>query len=72
VRVGTEILFLLMLGVVVPGPKRMHSVLGSFGRAKAELDRASRESNRNSSVRRSEQHSDRNASSQTCYRSRRA
>jgi hypothetical protein len=42
-RVSTEILFLLMLGVVVPGTKRMHSMLGYFGRAKAELtERAAR------------------------------
>jgi len=32
-----------MLGLVVLGPKRMHSILGFVGRAKAEFDKASRE-----------------------------
>jgi Sec-independent protein translocase protein TatA len=43
---GTELLFLLMLGLVVLGPKRMHSMpakLGYLGRAKAEFGKASRE-----------------------------
>ncbi|HXY08286.1 MAG TPA: hypothetical protein VEI52_10605 [Terriglobales bacterium] len=40
---GTEILFLAMLGLVVLGPKRMHSMIGFVGRAKAEFDKASRE-----------------------------
>jgi Sec-independent protein translocase protein TatA len=40
---GTEILFFVMLGLVVLGPKRMHSMLGFVGRAKAEFDKASRE-----------------------------
>jgi Sec-independent protein translocase protein TatA len=41
---GTELLFLLILGlVVVLGPKRMHSTLGYLGRAKAEFDKARRE-----------------------------
>ena len=40
---GTELLFLLILGLVVLGPKRMHSTLGYLGRAKAEFDQARRE-----------------------------
>jgi hypothetical protein len=34
---GTEILFMLMLGLVVLGPKRLHAML-----AKAELENATR------------------------------
>ena len=37
---GTEILFLIMLGLVVLGPTRMHSMLGYLARPKAELDKA--------------------------------
>jgi Sec-independent protein translocase protein TatA len=33
---------MLMLGLVVLGPKRLHSMLGHVARAKAEFDRASR------------------------------
>jgi Sec-independent protein translocase protein TatA len=40
---GTELLFLLILGLVVLGPKRMHSTLGYLGRAKPEFDKARRE-----------------------------
>ena len=40
---GTEILFFVMLGLVVLGPNRMHSMIGFVGRAKAEFDKASRE-----------------------------
>jgi Sec-independent protein translocase protein TatA len=40
---GTELVFLVMLGLVVLGPKRLHSMLGYLGRAKAEFDKASRE-----------------------------
>ncbi len=39
---GVELLFMLMLGLVVLGPKRLHSMLGHVARAKAEFDRASR------------------------------
>ena len=39
---GTEILFMLMLGLVVLGPKRLHSMLGHVARAKAELENAIR------------------------------
>jgi Sec-independent protein translocase protein TatA len=39
---GTEILFMLMLGLVVLGPKRLHAMLGRVARAKAELENAMR------------------------------
>ena len=39
---GTEILFMLLLGLVVLGPKRLHSMLGHVARAKAELEKATR------------------------------
>ena len=39
---GTEILFMLMLGLVLLGPKRLHAMLGHVARAKAELDNAAR------------------------------
>jgi Sec-independent protein translocase protein TatA len=39
---GVELLFMLMLGLVVLGPKRLHSMLGHVARAKAEFDRTSR------------------------------
>ena len=39
---GTEILFMLLLGLVVLGPKRLHAMLGHVARAKAELDKATR------------------------------
>jgi Sec-independent protein translocase protein TatA len=39
---GTEILFLLMLGVVVLGPKQLHTMLAHVARAKAKFQDASR------------------------------
>jgi len=39
---GTEILFVLMLGLLVLGPKRMHTMLGHVARAKAQFEKASR------------------------------
>lgn len=39
---GTELLFLVALGLVVLGPKRLHAVLGHVARAKAEFEEASR------------------------------
>ena len=39
---GTEFLFILMLGLVVLGPKRLHAMLGHVARAKAELENATR------------------------------
>lgn len=35
---GTEILFLVALGVLVLGPKRLHSVIGHVARAKARFE----------------------------------
>jgi Sec-independent protein translocase protein TatA len=37
---GTEVLFMLTLGLVVLGPKRLHAMLGHVARAKAELENA--------------------------------
>jgi Sec-independent protein translocase protein TatA len=39
---GVELLFMLMLGLVLLGPKRLHTMLGHVARAKAEFDQASR------------------------------
>jgi Sec-independent protein translocase protein TatA len=39
---GTEILFIIMLGLVVLGPKRLHAMLGHVARARAELENARR------------------------------
>ena len=39
---GTEILFVLMLGLVVLGPKQLHTLLGRVARAKAQFEEASR------------------------------
>lgn len=39
---GTEILFLLMLGLLVLGPKRLHTMLTHVARVKAEFEDASR------------------------------
>jgi Sec-independent protein translocase protein TatA len=39
---GIELLFMLMLGLVLLGPKRLHTMLGHVARAKAEFDQASR------------------------------
>ena len=39
---GMEILFVLMLGLLILGPKRMHTMLGHVARAKAEFEEASR------------------------------
>jgi len=39
---GTEILFMLMFGLVVLGSKRMHAILGHVARARAELESATR------------------------------
>ena len=35
---GTEILFFVALGVLVLGPKRLHTVIGHVARAKARFD----------------------------------
>jgi Sec-independent protein translocase protein TatA len=39
---GTEILFILMLGLLVLGPKQLHTLLGHVTRAKAQFEEASR------------------------------
>ena len=39
---STEILFILMLGLLVLGPKQMHRLLGHVARAKARFEEASR------------------------------
>jgi Sec-independent protein translocase protein TatA len=42
VGVGTEFMFMVTLGLVVLGPKRLHSMMGRVTRAKAELENATR------------------------------
>jgi Sec-independent protein translocase protein TatA len=42
VGLSTEILFILMLGLLVLGPKQMHTLLGHVARAKAQFEEASR------------------------------
>jgi Sec-independent protein translocase protein TatA len=37
-----EVLFVLMLGLLVLGPKRLHTMLAQVARAKAELENAAR------------------------------
>jgi Sec-independent protein translocase protein TatA len=39
---GTEILFILLLGLLVLGPRQMHALLGQVARAKAQFEAASR------------------------------
>ena len=39
---GTEILFILVLGLLVLGPKQLHALLGHVARAKAQFENASR------------------------------
>jgi Sec-independent protein translocase protein TatA len=39
---GAEILFVLLLGLLVLGPKRLHTVLADMARAKARFEEASR------------------------------
>jgi Sec-independent protein translocase protein TatA len=39
---GPEMLFMIVLGLVILGPKRLQSMLGQVARAKAEFDKASR------------------------------
>ena len=39
---GTEILFVLMLGLLVLGPKQLHTLLGRVARAKAQFEEATR------------------------------
>lgn len=37
---GSEILFLMLLGLVLLGPKRMHAMLGQVARVKAQFEKA--------------------------------
>jgi Sec-independent protein translocase protein TatA len=39
---GTEILFILALGGLLLGPKRLHTVLGHVARAKAQFEKTTR------------------------------
>jgi Sec-independent protein translocase protein TatA len=39
---GTEILFMIALGGLLLGPKRLHAVLGNVARAKAQFEKAGR------------------------------
>jgi hypothetical protein len=39
---GIEILFVLILGLLVLGPKRLHTMLAHVARAKAEFENAAR------------------------------
>lgn len=39
---GTEILFIIVLGLLVLGPKRLHGVLGHVAKAKVRFEEASR------------------------------
>jgi len=39
---GMEILFVLVLGLLVLGPKRLYTILGHVAQAKAELENAAR------------------------------
>ena len=39
---GTEIVFILGLGLLLLGPKRLPTILGHVARAKAQLEKASR------------------------------
>jgi Sec-independent protein translocase protein TatA len=42
VGLGTEIMFVLMLGLLVLGPKQLHTLLGCVARAKAQFEEARR------------------------------
>ena len=37
---GSEILFVMLLGLVLLGPKRMHAMLGQVARAKSQFEKA--------------------------------
>lgn len=39
---GTEILFIVMLGLLVVGPKQLHTLLRHLARAKTQFEEASR------------------------------
>ncbi len=39
---GTEVLFMIILGLVLLGPKRLHTVLQHVARMRADFEKASR------------------------------
>ena len=39
---ATEILFILVLGLLILGPRRLHTLIGHVARAKAQFEEASR------------------------------
>jgi Sec-independent protein translocase protein TatA len=39
---GTEVLFIIILGLLVLGPKQLHTLLGHVAQAKAQFEEASR------------------------------
>lgn len=39
---GTEIIFIAGLGVLILGPKRLHTLLGQVGKAKARFEEVKR------------------------------
>ncbi len=39
---GSEILLILALGLLILGPKRLHTLIGHVARAKAQFEEASR------------------------------
>ncbi len=41
-RLGTEILVILILGLLILGPKHLHTLLGHAARAKAQFEEVSR------------------------------
>ena len=41
-RLGTEILVILILGLLILGPKHLHTLLGHAARARAQFEEASR------------------------------
>ena len=39
---GTEVLFIIALGLLILGPRRLHTLIGHVARAKAQFEEASR------------------------------
>jgi Sec-independent protein translocase protein TatA len=42
VGLGTEVLFIFALGLLILGPRRLHTLIGHVARAKARFEEASR------------------------------
>ena len=42
VGIGTEVLFILLLGLLLLGPKQLPAILAHVARAKAQLEKATR------------------------------